>query len=133
MKPEQAELLQKARESLGAAKLMQRNGYDDFAAARAYYSMFYIAEAFLLEYGLAFSKHSAVHAAFGEKFVKTGAVPAEFHRYLIHGMELRHTGDYDYAKKVSAAEAAEQIAHAEEFCEAAARRLGSLPPPTDRP
>jgi len=131
VKPEQADLLRKARESLDAAKLMQQNGYDDFAAARAYYSMFYIAEAFLLDHGPAFSKHSAVHAAFGEHFARTGIVPAEFHRYLIHGMELRHTGDYDYAKKVSPAQAAEQIAHAEEFCEAAARRLGPIPPSTD--
>ena len=70
MKPEQADLLRKAEESLGAARLMEQQGYPDFAASRAYYTMFYIAEAFLLEEGLAFSKHSAVHAAFGERFAK---------------------------------------------------------------
>jgi uncharacterized protein (UPF0332 family) len=52
--------------------------------------MFYITEALLLGQGLAFSRHSAVHAAFGEPFVKTGVVPPEFHRYLIRGMEVRH-------------------------------------------
>jgi uncharacterized protein (UPF0332 family) len=57
MKPEQAGLPRKAHESLDAAKLMARQGYQDFAASRAYYSMFYVAEAFLLEKGLAFSKH----------------------------------------------------------------------------
>ena len=36
-----------------------------FAASRAYYAMFYAAEALLQSRGLAFSKHSAVHAAFG--------------------------------------------------------------------
>ena len=53
-------------------------------------TMLYITEAFLLGQGLAFSRHSAVHAAFGEHFVKTGVVPSEFHRYLIRGMEVRH-------------------------------------------
>lgn len=77
--------------------------------------------------GLAFSKHSAVHAAFGEHFVRTGIVPAELHRYLIHGMELRLTGDYDYTKEVSAEEADEQIANAEQFLEAATKILGPIP------
>jgi uncharacterized protein (UPF0332 family) len=61
MKPEQGDLLRKAEDSLNAAKLMRENGYYDFAASRAYYAMFYVAEAFLLGKGLAFSKHSAVH------------------------------------------------------------------------
>jgi uncharacterized protein (UPF0332 family) len=99
MTSEQADLLRQARDSLAAAKLLDAQGYHGFAASRAYYTMFYItmfyiAEAVLLGQGLAFSRHSGVHAAFGEHFVKTGVVPPEFHRYLIRGMEVRHTGDY---------------------------------------
>jgi uncharacterized protein (UPF0332 family) len=96
MKPEQGGLLRKAGDSLNAAKLMQQNGYYDFAASRAYYAMFYLAEAFLLEYSLAFSKHSAVIAAFGERFTKTGLVPAELHRYLRDGQDSRNVGDYHF-------------------------------------
>ena len=127
MRPEQGDLLRKAKDSLNAARLMQEKGYHDFAASRAYYAMFYLAEAFLLGKGLAFSKHSAVHAAFGEHFVRTGIVPATLHRALIHGMEVRQTGDYDYTKEVSSDEAAEQIANAEHFLEVAAKILGPVP------
>jgi uncharacterized protein (UPF0332 family) len=127
MKPEQGDLLRKAEDSLNAAKLMRENGYYDFAASRAYYAMFYVAEAFLLGKGLAFSKHSAVHAAFGEHFVRTGSVPADLHRALIHGMEVRQTGDYDYTKEVSPEEAVDQIANAEHFLEAATKILGPIP------
>ncbi|MEG3931506.1 MULTISPECIES: HEPN domain-containing protein [unclassified Microcoleus] len=49
MKPEQLELIQKSRESISAAKLLLDNGFPGYAAARAYYAMFYIAEAFLAE------------------------------------------------------------------------------------
>ena len=94
MMPEQADLLRQAHDSLAAAKILDAEGYHGFAASRAYYTMFYITEVFLLGQGLAFSRHSAVHAAFGEHFVKTGVVPPEFHRYLIRGMEVRHAGDY---------------------------------------
>jgi uncharacterized protein (UPF0332 family) len=76
----QENLLVGPRDSLSAAKLLHREGHPGFAASRAYYAMFYLAEAFLLGKGLAFSKHSAVHAAFGEHFVRTGIVPADLHR-----------------------------------------------------
>lgn len=121
-------LLAKAAESLEAAKLLHNQGHYGFAASRAYYTMFYLAEAFLLGKGMAFSKHSTVHAAFGEHFTKTGIVPAEFHRHLIHAMEVRHTGDYGEVRKVTLTESAEQIAHAEQFLELATGYLGVTPP-----
>jgi uncharacterized protein (UPF0332 family) len=128
MKPEQRDLVAKAEDSLNAAKLMQENGYPDFAASRAYYTMFYVAEAFLLEYGLAFSKHSAVIAAFGERFSKTGLVPKELHRYLTEGQDSRNVADYHAGSTLTRDEAALQIARAEEFVEIARARLGTMPP-----
>ncbi|MGO8815459.1 MAG: HEPN domain-containing protein [Terriglobia bacterium] len=122
----QRNLLAGARESLSAAQLLHQAGHHGFAASRAYYAMFYVAEAFLLGKGLAFSKHSAVHAAFGEHFVRTGILPAGLHRALIHGMEVRQTGDYDYMNDVSPEEAEEQIMNAEKFLDAAAKLLGSI-------
>jgi uncharacterized protein (UPF0332 family) len=133
MKPEQAALLKKAEDSLNAAKLMQQNGYYDFAASRTYYTMFYLAEPFLLEYGLAFSKHSAVIAAFGERFSKTGLVPTELHRYLTEGQDSRNVGDYHFGSTLTGDEAALQIARAERFLEVARERLGAVPPRWEEP
>jgi uncharacterized protein (UPF0332 family) len=78
MTREQAALLNKERDSLRGAKLLAADGLHDFAASRAYYTMFYIAEALLLGEGLSFSKHTAVIAAFGRRFARTGVVPAGF-------------------------------------------------------
>lgn len=94
MTDEQQELLLKAQQSLDAAKLLLSQDFADYAISRAYYSMFYIAQAFLEGEGLAFSKHSAVISAFGREFAKTQRVPVEFHRYLIEAQALRTTGDY---------------------------------------
>ena len=82
MMPEQEDLLVQAQESLAAARLLHQSGYHGFAAVRAYYAMFYVAEAFLLGKDLAFFKHSGVIAAFGEHLSKTGVLPKEFHRDL---------------------------------------------------
>jgi len=128
MTPEQADLLVQAHDSVAAAKVLRTEGHHGFAASRAYYAMFYVAEAFLLGKGLAFSKHSGVHAAFGEHFAKAGIVQPEFHRYLIRGMAVWHAGDYGKARKVTPEEAAEQITHAEQFLELAEQLIGPLPP-----
>jgi uncharacterized protein (UPF0332 family) len=50
----QIELVLKARQSLEAAKILLANNYADYAASRAYYVMFYIAQAFLDGEGLSF-------------------------------------------------------------------------------
>jgi uncharacterized protein (UPF0332 family) len=127
-KPQQA-LVEQARESLDAAKLLTQAGHHGFSAARAYYSMFYVAEAFLAGKGLSFSKHVGVIAAFAEHFTRTKIVPEEFHRHLIRGMEIRHVGDYDYPGSVSAEEAQIQIARAEQFIELAEHKLGQSTSP----
>lgn len=113
MTQEQAALLKKAQDSLQAARLLFDKEYYDFAVSRSYYSMFYLAEMFLLGEGLSFSKHSAVIAAFGQHFVKTGRVPHEFHRYLIEGEDSRNVGDYDINQGLSSEDALEQIKHAD--------------------
>ncbi len=63
MKNEIQALIEKAHASLEAAELLGQQGYYGFAASRAYYAMFYAAEALLLERNLSFSSHSAVIAA----------------------------------------------------------------------
>ena len=105
--------------SQGAPKRREREGLQhgdyDFAASRAYYAMFYVAEVLLLSKGLRFSSHSGVHAGFGEHFAKTGLIDTRFHRYLLDAGDIRTKGDYRIDFDISEVEAAEQIARAEEL------------------
>jgi len=80
-------LVRKAEESLDVARVLLDRGNFGFSASRSYYAMFYLAEALLLTQGLSFSKHSAVIAAFGRVFVKTGLMEGKFHAYLRKGFE----------------------------------------------
>lgn len=115
MTPEQDQLLQKAQQSLNAANYLLEGGYYDFAVSRAYYTMFYIASAFLLGDGLTFSKHSAVISAFGKEFAKTERVPVKFHRQLKEAQDLRNVGDYGATGLISEEEAEVQIQRAKAF------------------
>ncbi|MBI4382490.1 MAG: HEPN domain-containing protein [Nitrospinae bacterium] len=127
MTGEQTALLRKAKASLQAARMLAEKNFHDFAVARSYYSMFYLAEAFLLGGGFAFSKHSSVIAAFGRELVKPGRVPPEFHRYLIEGKDNRNIGDYDIQSKLSKKDSDEQIRRVEKFLELAERMIGPVP------
>jgi uncharacterized protein (UPF0332 family) len=126
MTSEQSALLQKAKDSLRAAQLLADQDLYDFAVSRAYYAMFYVAEVFLLGEGLAFSKHSAVISAFGQRFVKTGQVPREFHRFLIEGADSRNIGDYDIKSGLTSEEANQQIKRAKKFIELAEHQIGAV-------
>lgn len=126
MTDEQRELLLKAQQSLSAAKLLLNNNYPDYATSRAYYSMFYIAEAFLEGEGLSFSKHSAVISAFGREFAKTQRVSTDFHRFLIEAQALRTTGDYGQLNAVTLDQATQQIDHAEQFLAIAIQTIGTI-------
>lgn len=131
MNEAQKELMEQACDNLSAAKLLLEKGYPDIAASRAYYTMFYVAEAFLEGDGLAFSKHSAVVGAFGLHFSKTGRVPQELHRYLIDAEDARHTADYGPRIHINAARATELIEHAERFLEVAQQIIGPIPPESE--
>lgn len=126
MTEDQRELLVKAHESLTAASLLLRGGYPDFAVSRAYYAMFYIAEAFLEGEGMSFSKHSGVIAAFGKHFAHTGKVSKEFHRFLMEAQEARNVADYGIMSATSLEQAKEVISRAKQFIKVAENLIGSI-------
>ena len=112
-------ILDKATESLAAARLLAEQGYPNFAASRAYYTMFYTTEALLLHRDLSFSSHSAVIAAYGKEYSKTKDLVPKYHKYLIAVQDFRSQGDYDYGPGVSKGHAKSAVDWAEEFLEAA--------------
>ena len=112
-------LLEKARRSQKAAAKLFKDGDVDFAASRAYYSLFYTAEALLLSRGLSFSSHSAVIANFGKVFAKTGLLHSKFHHYLTESQDRRNIGDYSVLAEVTDEEVREMLAWAKEFIKVA--------------
>ncbi|HLA88242.1 MAG TPA: HEPN domain-containing protein [Anaerolineales bacterium] len=123
MKDYSRKLLDKAIDTIEAAELLVDAGKSDIAAGRAYYAMFYIAEALLNEKGLRFTKHSGVHSAFGENFAKTNEMDTKFHRWLIDAFDKRLAGDYGVETDIETEVAIHMINQAREFLEAAQEYL----------
>ena len=125
MKSEIPKFIAKAKNSLEASQILAEKELYDFAGSRAYYTMFYIAEAFLWEQDLSFSSHSAVISAFGQHIVKPGIVPIEFHRDLIDAQDKRTQGDYSIEDnaQLSAEEVKIMIEQSRQFIEIAEAKL----------
>jgi uncharacterized protein (UPF0332 family) len=126
MNNEQLLLLEKARESLKAAQILLNNQLPDFATSRAYYTMFYIAEAFLLKNGLTYSSHAAVISGFGREFAKTKRIPVDYHRYLIEAQQKRTEADYNLKPNISFQEAQDIIDKAKNLLDFAYNNIDKI-------
>jgi uncharacterized protein (UPF0332 family) len=115
LKEQSRRFLEKARHAIHAAEILLREDESDSAAGRAYYAMFYIASALLAEIGLESTKHSGVHALFGEHFAKPGRIHAKFHRFLLDAFDRRIQADYGFEGPISREEVVTMIDQAREF------------------
>lgn len=86
--------LEKAEESLDAAKDEMKAGRFSFAVNRIYYACFYVVSAVLLQEKLRFKKHSGVRSAFHQHLVKPGLVNIEHGQLYDELFEARQRGDY---------------------------------------
>lgn len=123
MTSEQQQLLDQAHRTLGAAKLLFDNSFFRDTVSRAYYSMLYVAEAFLSESGSRIRSHKGVILAFGRDFANTGRVPVEYHRKLIDAERLRNKADYRHQEAITPDEAQRVITDAEQLLQLGQRLL----------
>lgn len=123
MKEHSRKLLDKALDSIEVAEGILDMNKPDMAAGRAYYAMFYIAEALLYEKGLEFNTHGQVIGAYGKEFAKTKELDPKFHRSLRAGFDARISGDYDVDTNITNQFVADMINQAREFLETAQEYL----------
>ena len=123
MTPEVEALLALSDESVAAAEALLSSGHFRFCVSRAYYAMFYAAEALHLHEGRAYSSHGAVIADFGRHFVKTDRMEKRLYRYLRKAFEDRQRCDYDATEVVTRHAAVKAIERAQEFVRVARESL----------
>jgi len=86
--------IERANESLNAAKLLFDTDMYIPAMNRIYYSMFYAVQALLILKESTFSKHGQVKGFFNREFIKTGILPIEFGKLFNTVFEYRQKYDY---------------------------------------
>lgn len=119
MKKSTEQFFARAVDAIEAADILLENGKPEIAAGRAYYAMFYIAEALLNEKGFQFGKHGTVLAAYDQHFAKTTALDPKYHRWLIDAFDQRQIGDYGLDPDIQSEVVVEMIRQAQEFLDTA--------------
>ena len=100
------------------------DGFYASAINRAYYAIFYAANALLATKGLSRSKHSAVVATFRQHFVKPGLIEDEYSDIYGRVMDDRHKADYEIIEStVDPARAQTDLEDARRFVERVERYL----------
>ncbi len=89
--------IERARESLRAAKLCLDAGHVNSAASRAFYAMFQSAQVALAGVGVSRPtwSHPALQAALTTELIhRRKVLPAQLRDYLSSGLAVRHAADY---------------------------------------
>lgn len=124
MTPDAEKLMEKAGQALVVIKeLLTLNFYAD-AVSKAYYAMFYAAQALLLDSGIKRVKHSAVISALGQYFAKTGKLEPKYHKMIINAQQDREIADYDIYKIITQKLAEKRQTEAAEFVAEIRKLLG---------
>lgn len=109
--------LERASNALQQAKDNLNLDHYDVVTSRAYYAMFYAASALLASKGISRSKHSGVHSAFGQHFVKPGLIEPQYSRMLINAFNVRLDSDYDVKPLLNMALVEDILRDAQQFVE----------------
>ena len=125
MKESTRQLLFNAEETLHAADVLVKEDLLRDAVNRAYYAVFYVAEALLNEKELRFKKHGTVHGSFSQHFIKTGIFDSKYQKLLTKSFGQRMLGDYDELTRFTPDEVIEIIGQAGEFLRVARNYLES--------
>lgn len=108
-------LIRRARRVLRTGRLAL--GDEDYASAinRAYYAVFYAANAALSTLGLERGKHSGVISEFRARFVKTGLIEPVYSQFYGDMMDARQSSDYDFVLEPGYEQATAALDEAQQF------------------
>lgn len=118
-------LLRKAQQYLRSSAVLLETGDFDSTASRAYFAMFYAAQALLMNRNASLPSGSGIRRAFVEQFVENGPLPDRAKEALNRGYELQEVGDYSQEFVVSERDAEQLLSEAEAFVNSIAGMLPS--------
>ncbi len=108
-------LLRKAQKYLQSAAVLFELEDFDSCVSRAYFSMFYAAQAALLHVGQTIPATQGIRSAFISEFVETGHFPARAGKVLNDAAEFQEVADYSHDFAVREVDAEVILQEAEAF------------------
>ena len=107
--------LEKAKENLKAAVLLETQKLYTESVNRSYYSIFHAIRALTAFYCFDAKKHSSIISFFNLNFIKTGKIDVKFSKIVTKAFKIRTESDYQDFYFVTKSDCIEQIENAEIF------------------
>lgn len=107
--------IEKSKNTYEEAVILRENNKYLGASNRLYYSIFYLANAFLSLKGLSSRKHSGVRSLFDLHFVKTGIIDRKYSRIYNALKEIREDSDYECFYLIDKQQVDENFDNVKEF------------------
>ena len=107
--------LARAEEALTAAQTLVEKGLLADAISRAYYAMYYAAQAILFSNHLSAKSHAGTISIFGKEIAEKGLVPKDFGKILHKAFNLRQKSDYEVDADFEPADVDKLIEQADNF------------------
>ncbi len=117
--------IENAEEMLDVAQVMLDNDFYTSTVNRAYYAVFYAANALLITKKMASKKHSGVISLFRQNFVKTKLISPDYSDIYGRIMASRHVSDYELDSSITPEIAKKNLDNAREFVSEMTRWLKS--------
>lgn len=108
-------LLSKSQKYLRSAAVLFELEDFDSSASRAYFAMFYVAQALLLSETEAFSSKQGIRSSFVRQFVEHGPLPPRAGEAFERASDLQEVGDYAFDHAVSRSDAEHILSESEAF------------------
>ena len=109
------QLLNKSQQYLRSAAVLLETGDYDSCVSRAYFAMFYAAQAALLDVGATVKSRRSVRSAFIERFVQNGQFPQRAADVLNDAYKRQETADFAQRTVTEESEAEHTLSQAEAF------------------
>ncbi len=116
--------MDKAAETLDAARILFREEKNFSAVNRIYYAAFYAVSALLLTKGLSSSKHAGVLSLFNQEFVNKDLADKDSGRFFNRMYHYRQKGDYQDYVEFGKADVEKWLKRAEKFIQDIQQMLG---------
>jgi len=109
-------LIKRSDETISDAQLLfdAGQGYES-VVSRAYYAIFYIAEALLISEGISVKSHSGLLNQLGKYFIKTEKLPDTCNEVFRRAFDRRMVSDYEFVPDITRETAAEALEDASYF------------------
>lgn len=110
-----------ARERLGIAEMLLKQGHFRDSVSRSYYALLDAATALLIKKDLVPKSHEGTIKLINLHFIKPGIIPKEWGRWFRRIEKAREDADYSHEKEFTQVETEEILSKAKGFVEIAER------------